>query len=141
MFMSDSLEVRVFQLKGLDETEIYPFLESCDTPFDEDEELRRDGDKDLRFSVSNLTGAHYSEFSKLPEGEPTLRVRVIPSTPSQIWVENKEALPEYIHDQLKEEGIHHIVYKPVWMNIDEFASPSPEARDIGKLEVECEYKG
>lgn len=123
--MPDDLEIRVFQLSA-EQDFIFDFLLGCDR-----------GDDEEGFAVTDMRNVHYFEFAKLPDYEPTLRVRV---AGQQLWVENREDLPDFIHDDLKYEFMPHIVYKPSRMLLSVFSGRNPQPVDIKDLSVEANYQ-
>ena len=80
----------------------------------------------------------YFEFQKLPDYEPMVRVRL---AKNQLLVEDREHLPAYISEVLKEECIHYKASKRRMMTPDDFTAQEPAPVRLTPSDIQFEYKG
>ena len=89
------------------------------------------------FDITGFRHINYFEFSKLPDYDPIVRIRVVKN---QIWVEDKEDLPFYIIETLKEGYIPYTLSERTNISIDDFAAKSPQPINLKDIGIKAEVK-
>lgn len=83
-------------------------------------------------------GADYFEVTGETSDIGTLRIRV---AGKQIWVEDREDLPFYVGEELKEECLPYARSYGRAIGLEEFAARQPRAIDLREGDIEFRYNG